>query len=79
MRKVESLLRLAFDSSAPHISNLDTVRMLILETAAQAASIDDAIASLENRLPDTEVTLRTDIRILINAIRHALREGKTPR
>lgn len=76
MNVLEPMLRVAFDNSAPYISNLDAIRQLIQETTAHTSSVDDAIIYLENKLPDAEVTLKTDIRILIAAIRHAGRQRK---
>ena len=79
MNALESVLRLAFDNSAPYITNLDAVRLLIQQAAAHAVSVDDAIAYIENRHPDAEITLKTDIRILVAAIRHAVRQRKSSR
>ncbi len=76
MNALESVLRLAFDNSAPYITNLDAVRLLIQQAVAHTVSVDDAIAYIENRPPDAEVTLKTDIRILVAAIRHAARQRK---
>jgi hypothetical protein len=77
MNALESVLSLAFDSSAPYITNLDTVRSLIEEAVQYATSIEDAIAYFENKIPDAEITLKTDIRILVAAIRHATRQRKS--
>jgi hypothetical protein len=65
-----SLVRVAFETVAGHISNLDLVRELVDEVVRDSTSLDAAIRNLENRLVSAEVTLRTDIRILINECRH---------
>jgi hypothetical protein len=77
MNTLESVLRLAFDNSAPHIVNLDVVRLLIQQAILKTASVDDAITYIESSFPEAEVTLKTDIRILIAAIRHATRQRKS--
>ncbi|MFW9962118.1 MAG: hypothetical protein ACFFCX_01015 [Candidatus Sifarchaeia archaeon] len=65
-----SILRIAFESVAPHISNLETVKMLVEEIEKKAHSLESILSELESILDDAEVTLRTDIRILINECRH---------
>ncbi|RDE15155.1 MAG: hypothetical protein C4K47_03065 [Candidatus Thorarchaeota archaeon] len=76
MNPLESVLHLAFDNSAPYVTNLDAVRSLIQQAVAQTTSVDDAVTYIENRFPDAEITLKTDIRILVAAIRHAARQRK---
>ncbi len=65
-----SVLRTAFEKVAPHISNLDEIKALVDEIERKADSQDSIISELEKRLENAEVTLRTDIRILINECRH---------
>ncbi|MHA2046332.1 MAG: hypothetical protein ACW99G_16220 [Candidatus Thorarchaeota archaeon] len=65
-----SILHTAFEKVAPHISNLDDVRSIVDELEKKADSIDSIIQKLEERMEGAEVTLRTDIRILINECRH---------
>ena len=68
-----SILRTAFEIAAPHISNLDEVRFIVDELEKKVDSIDSIIRELEVRMEEAEVTLRTDIRILINECRHLKR------
>jgi len=70
----DSILKTAFENIATHISNIDSVKELIEELENQNESIDYIISILERRLEDVEVTLRTDIRILINECRHLMRK-----
>jgi hypothetical protein len=49
----------------------------VIQEAAHAVSVDDAIAYIENRFSDTDATLKTDIRILVAAIRHVVRQRKS--
>ncbi|MBN2228965.1 MAG: hypothetical protein JW779_05165 [Candidatus Thorarchaeota archaeon] len=65
-----SILQIAFDNIAQHISNIERIRELVYEIDEEYDSIDEIIKSLEERLQDAEITLRTDIRILINECRH---------
>jgi hypothetical protein len=63
-----SVIRTAFDNIASHISNIDTIRALVEEL--ESAPFDVVIETLQKKIEDAEVTLRTDIRILINECRH---------
>ena len=74
----DSILRTAFESVAPHISNLDTVKLLVDEIEKKTDSLESVLNELESKLEDAEVTLRTDIRILINECRH-LGDRMTPK
>ncbi len=73
----DSILRTAFETVAPHISNLDEIRALVDEIEKKADSMDSIIHELEVRMEGAEVTFRTDIRILINECRH-LGDRTTP-
>ncbi|MGY5871714.1 MAG: hypothetical protein RTV72_05690 [Candidatus Thorarchaeota archaeon] len=66
----ESVIRTAFDNIASHISNIDAMRAIVSEMESEDLLIDAVIESLQKKLEDAEVTLRTDIRILINECRH---------
>jgi hypothetical protein len=68
----DSILKTAFDNIAMHISNLGSIRQLIEELENLNKPIDYIISVLEMKSEDAEVTLRTDIRILINECRHLL-------
>jgi predicted nucleic acid-binding Zn-ribbon protein len=74
MMNLEALIQRAFERSAPHLSNLDMVQSLVEEIMKQASSPNEAIELLEDRAREADVTLRTDIRILVNEIRHTLRQ-----
>ncbi|MDH4213245.1 MAG: hypothetical protein ACFFCT_07335 [Candidatus Odinarchaeota archaeon] len=70
----DSILKTAFENIATHVSNLDSVRELIEDLDNQNESIDHIISMLERRSEEAEVTLRTDIRILINECLHLMRK-----
>ena len=70
----DSILKTAFENIATHVSNLDSIRELIEDLDNQNESIDHIISMLERRSEEAEVTLRTDIRILINECRHLMRK-----
>ncbi|MHA1863518.1 MAG: hypothetical protein ACTSWA_07095 [Candidatus Thorarchaeota archaeon] len=65
-----SVIRSAFDNIASHISNIDTIRTIVDELESENLPIDAVIETLQKKIEDAEVTLRTDIRILINECRH---------
>lgn len=73
-----SILQTAFEKVAPHISNLEAMKMLVEEIEKRTDSLESVLSELESRLEDAEVTFRTDIRILINECRH-LGDRKTPK
>jgi hypothetical protein len=50
--------------------HLDVMRGIVAEIVSQAVSSEEVLYMLENRLEEAEVTLRTDIRILLNEFRH---------
>jgi hypothetical protein len=66
----DSVIRTAFDNIAMHISNIDTIRAIVSEMESEDLPIDLVIESLQKKVEDAEVTLKTDIRILINECRH---------
>jgi hypothetical protein len=70
-------LQLAFEDVAGHITNFEEVRNLIQELIREDLTILECIDQLEHKMLNSEVTLVTDIRILINKIRHMSRE-KSP-
>ncbi len=65
-----SVIRPAFDNIASHISNLETVKTIVDDLESENLPIDAVIETLQKKIEDAEVTLRTDIRILINECRH---------
>ena len=64
------VIRTAFDNIASHISNLETVKTIVDDLESEDLSFDAIIEILQKKIEDAEVTLRTDIRILINECRH---------
>ncbi len=65
---LQDTINRAFENVAAHITNLSEMKRIIEEIAAQAKTINEAIRILETIRERAEVTLRTDIRILINEI-----------
>ncbi len=74
----DSILNTAFEKMAPHISNLEAIKELVVEIKKKTDSLESVLNELESRLEDAEVTLKTDIRILINECRH-LGDRTTPK
>jgi hypothetical protein len=72
-----SILRAAFEKVAPHISNLEAVKILVDEIEKTTGSLESVLSELDSRLENAEVTFKTDIRILINECRH-LGDRTTP-
>ena len=64
------VLRTAFENVAGHFSNLETMTELVEEIGKDTDSLERIIKVLEKKCENAEVTLRTDIRILINECRH---------
>ncbi len=71
----KEIIRSAFDNVAVHIFNLSALQMAVDEFVTECISIDSVVRDLEPRMDKVEITLRTDMRILINEIQH-LRERK---
>ncbi|MCK4740141.1 MAG: hypothetical protein KAT22_01235 [Candidatus Thorarchaeota archaeon] len=71
----KEIIRSAFDNVAAHIFNLSALQMAVDEFVTECISIDSVVRDLEPRMDKVEITLRTDMRILINEIQH-LRERK---
>jgi hypothetical protein len=76
MRSDDLLLR-AFENSAGHMANLDSVRSIVEGLIGHGHSLEGIIQSLEREMEEAEVTLRTDLRILINEARHLVRRMTT--
>ena len=66
---LESIIQLAFGNIAAHIANLETLRFLIQELDAETEPIEQFIQAILSKMETAEVTLRTDIRILVNEVR----------
>ncbi|MHA1924409.1 MAG: hypothetical protein ACXABV_02470 [Candidatus Thorarchaeota archaeon] len=73
MMSSDDILLRAFENSAGHMANLDAVRIIVEGLAGHGHSIEDIIQSLEREMEEAEVTLRTDLRILINETQHLVR------
>ncbi len=67
----------SFEDCVPHLANIEDVRSIIRSHIREHNSIDAFVAQLEHELEESEPTLRTDIRILINEIRHNLRTRRS--
>ena len=74
----QEMVRSAFDNAAAYISNLAALRIAVDEFVIECVSIDGFVRDLEARMDEMEITLRTDMRILINEIQH-LKERKSSR
>ena len=74
MNSIE-VLRQSFEQVAGHLANLELVRSVIDEVSEKDESIEDIIQMLEGKMNDSEATLRTDLRILVNEIRHMARKS----
>ncbi|MFW9843997.1 MAG: hypothetical protein ACFFEV_05440 [Candidatus Thorarchaeota archaeon] len=72
----ESVIRTAFDNIASHISNIDSIRSLVDELESEGLTTDVVIDTLQAKIEEAEVTLKTDIRILINECRHLESKAK---
>ncbi len=66
----QEIIRSAFDNVAAHIFNLSALQMAVDEFVTECISIDSVVRDLESRMDEVEITLRTDMRILINEIQH---------
>ena len=65
-----SIIRTAFENVATHISNLEVMKNLVDSLESETLSPAELIERLQEEIENAEVTLRTDIRILINECRH---------
>lgn len=74
----QEIIRSALENAAAHISNLAALQMAVDEFVTECTSIDGVVRGLESRMDEVEITLRTDMRILINEIQH-LKERKSSR
>ena len=69
--------REAFETVAQHLCNLDEISGVVTRIESETDSLEDAVRELEVLLEETEMTLRTDIRILINECRHMMNRKTT--
>ncbi|MHA1215845.1 MAG: hypothetical protein ACTSPX_00785, partial [Candidatus Thorarchaeota archaeon] len=63
----------AFERIAGHMANLDRVRGVVERAIQSASSLEEAIGLLRREPVSEDITLMTDIRILINEIEHMVR------
>lgn len=75
MMKAEEVLRLSFERVAGHFANLEKMQMIVEEISGEKGSIEDMIEKIEDMMQDVETTLKTDLRILANEIRHQTRKS----
>ena len=61
---------------AGHMANIDTMRGIIEEVVQETTSLEEVLHSLTARLKTADVTLQTDIHILINEIKHRESKGE---
>ncbi|NHJ12291.1 MAG: hypothetical protein EAX95_01375 [Candidatus Thorarchaeota archaeon] len=73
--KAQEVLRLSFERVAGHFANLEQIQMLVGKISGEEGSIEDIIQKIEGMIHDAEVTLKTDLRILVNEIRHQIRKS----
>ncbi len=77
LSEVEKVARLAFENIASHLANLSTIRELLDSSIRDAHSLTQLIDQLEMiGRKQLDVTIQTDIRILINEILHILSSKK---
>jgi hypothetical protein len=69
---VSTILQIAFGNIAAHISNLDEVRDVIDRLVKETTATTELLMALKGMTDCTDVTLRTDLRILLNEVRHVL-------
>ena len=67
------LIRTAFERIAGHMANLDRIRGVVERAIQSASSLEEAIGLLRREPVSEDITLMTDIRILINEIEHMVR------
>lgn len=69
-----SLVNSAFENIAAHITNLSMLRDIMEDILSNCNNIEEITLRLEERKEYAEVTLRTDIQILVNEILALLRK-----
>ncbi|MFX0108023.1 MAG: hypothetical protein ACFE7R_07055 [Candidatus Hodarchaeota archaeon] len=68
----DDILLSAFENIAGHLTNLDLIRTKVNELTGHDYSIEEIIHLIEGEMEAMDVTIRTDLRILINEIRHLM-------
>ena len=72
----KELLRQSFENVGAYINHLDEIRDIIRRVETTADSTSRVLELLESELLNAEITLRTDIRILINEFKHLSEERR---
>jgi hypothetical protein len=72
----KELLRQSFENVGAYINHLDEIRDIIRRVETTADSISRVLELLDSELLNAEITLRTDIRILINEFKHLSEERR---
>ena len=75
-RDSKELLRQSFENIGAYINHLDEIRDIIRRVETTADSTSRVLELLESELLNAEITLRTDIRILINEFKHLSEERR---
>ena len=72
----KELLRQSFENVGAYINHLDEIRDIIRRVETTADSTSRVLELLDSELLNAEITLRTDIRILINEFKHLSEERR---
>jgi hypothetical protein len=72
-----SIIRVAFQRVAPHASNIQRLREITEVIAGNSEAPEEIVARLRSIMVHEDITVRTDIRILINEIRHIVAGNKS--
>jgi len=72
----KELLRQSFENVGAYINHLDEIRDIIRRVETTTDSTSRVLELLESELLNAEITLRTDIRILINEFKHLSEERR---
>ncbi len=67
------MLKEAFESAAPYISNFKEIRRFVEEN--EGKNLDEVIKLIEKRIDESDTTLSTDYRILLNELRKMINTG----
>jgi hypothetical protein len=73
---LELFLQQAFRHVAGYMTNINSVKTIIEEIVEEATSVEETITLLTARLKTVDVTVQTDIQILINEVKHLQSKGE---
>ncbi|UCE09988.1 MAG: hypothetical protein JSW61_13600 [Candidatus Thorarchaeota archaeon] len=73
MGSIESI-QLAFENVKAYITNTDAMKSLVQELSSEVNSPNEFLDTLYDRMSSAEITLKTDIRILLNEIERLQRK-----